>query len=199
MKTTLLFVAIFAIGFGVGSADLLPDLIAFSAVKTVILNSLLLFIGIGVGLDQVAFGQLRRLDFFSALVPLLIALGSILGAGLAATFLPLVGFHQGLAVGAGFGFYSLSSIILTDLVSAELGAIALIANLSRELATILLAPLLVRLLGRLALVASAGATSMDICLPVIQRFSGNRYTVIAILNGVILTILVPLLVPIFVR
>jgi uncharacterized membrane protein YbjE (DUF340 family) len=197
VKTIVVFVSIFIAGLLVGSMNKLPDLFEIESIKTITINGLLLFIGIGVGLDRRAFEQIRKMDIFTMLVPFLIAIGSLVGAGLAAMLMPLVGFRQGLAVGAGFGFYSLSSVIITDLSGAQLGAIALIANLTRELFTILLTPLIVRLFGRLAPIASAGATSMDVCLPVIQRFSGTRYTILAIISGVILTILVPILVPLF--
>ena len=197
MKITIVFSCIFLAGVLAGSLNPLPNLIEIEGIKTVIVDVLLLLIGIGVGSDAASLTRLKSLDRLTFLVPFLIAAGSILGTGLVAFLLPLVGFRSGLAVGAGFGFYSLSSIILTDLQGAQLGAIALIANLTRELFTILFAPLLVKFFGQMAPIASAAATSMDITLPVIQRFSGAQYTLIAILSGVILTILVPILVPIF--
>ncbi len=196
MKSTLIFAGIFLAGLLIGSQNPFPDLMAVEGLKTCIVDVLLLLIGIGVGADVTTFTRLKKMDRSTLAVPFLIATGSILGTGLVAFLFPLVGFHSGLAVGAGFGFYSLSSIILTDLQGVELGTIALLANLARELFTILSTPLLVKWFGGMAPIASAGATSMDVTLPVIQRYSGSEYTLVAIFNGIILTLLVPILVPI---
>ena len=39
--------------------------------------------------------------------------------------------------GSGFGYYSLSSIFITEYKGAELGTIALLSNISREIITLL--------------------------------------------------------------
>ncbi|MBN2047332.1 MAG: LysO family transporter, partial [Anaerolineaceae bacterium] len=43
--------------------------------------------------------------------------------------------------------------------------------------------------------ASAGATAMDTTLPVIQKHAGKEYTLIAVYSGVILSLSVPILIP----
>ncbi len=198
MKATLVFLFIFLAGVAAGLLANGFVSIETDFMKTVVLNGLLLFIGIGVGSDQRALTDLKRISKRTFLIPVLIAAGSILGAGAVALILPLIDVRDGMSVGAGFGFYSLSSVILSDLKGAELGAIALISNLTRELFTILFTPLLVKAFGRIAPIASAAATSMDVCLPVIQKYSGNALTFTAVVNGVVLSILVPVLVPAFV-
>jgi uncharacterized membrane protein YbjE (DUF340 family) len=95
------------------------------------------------------------------------------------------------------GYYSLSSVILTHSRGIELGSIALISNILRELFTLLSAPLLVRIFGRLAPISAGGVTSMDITLPVIIRFSGKEYAALAVFHGAVLDPLVPLLVGAF--
>ncbi len=198
MKSTLVFFFIFLAGIVAGLLLNGDFTIETDFMKTVVLNGLLLFIGIGVGSDHHGLTELKKLGKRSLLIPVLVAVGSILGGGAVAFFLPTVKPLEGMSVGAGFGFYSLSSVILSDLKGAELGAIALVSNLSRELFTILFTPLLVKAFGRIAPIASAAATSMDVCLPVIQKYSGNAYTFTAVMNGITLSILVPVLVPIFV-
>ena len=69
-----------------------------------------------------------------------------------------MGVFDCLAVGSGFAYYSLSSILITELKEAslgvqmatELGTIALIANIIREIMALLGAPLFVKYFGRLA-------------------------------------------------
>lgn len=197
MKNTLLFAIIFISGLLLGTLLDVDQLLPLEWMKTAVINLLLLLIGVGVGADVASFTKLRQINKTMLMMPFLVAAGSVIGTGLIALLFPLIGFKNGLAVGAGFGFYSLSSVILTDLQGVELGTIALLTNLIRELATILSAPILARWIGWMAPIASAGATSMDISLPVIQRYSGNQYTMVSIFNGVVLSVLVPILVPIF--
>lgn len=58
--------------------------------------------------------------------------------------------------GIGFGYYSLSSIFITEYRGAELGTIALLSNIVREMITLLLSPLLVKVAGPLAPIAAGG-------------------------------------------
>ena len=70
-------------------------------------------------------------------------------------------------VGAGFAYYSLSSVFITQYKGAELGTVALMANIMRELITLLFAPLLVRWISPLAPISCGGASTMDTTLPII--------------------------------
>ena len=99
-----------------------------------------------------------------------------------------------MAVGAGFGYYSLSSVFITQLHSHSLGVVALLSNIFREVATLLATPILVSYFGNLAGIASGGATAMDTTLPIISKYSGKEYAIIAVFSGIVLTILVPFLV-----
>jgi uncharacterized membrane protein YbjE (DUF340 family) len=97
-------------------------------------------------------------------------------------------------VGAGFGYYSLSSIFIGQISGKTLGVVALISNILREIITLLGTPLLLKFFGQLAPIAAGGATSMDTTLPVITKFTGKEYAVISVFSGVVLTMLVPFLV-----
>lgn len=101
-----------------------------------------------------------------------------------------------MAIGAGFGYYSLSSIIIGKIRGEAIGAIALISNIIREVVTLVSAPILARYIAKLAPIASGGATSMDTTLPVIYKYAGNKYSLISIINGAVLSTLVPILIPI---
>jgi uncharacterized membrane protein YbjE (DUF340 family) len=114
-------------------------------------------------------------------------------------FVPGVGFRESLAVGAGFGYYSLASVLIAHIGGKTLGVIALLANMTREFITLIGTPLLARYFGRLAPIASGGATSMDTTLPVITRSVGTEYAVISVVNGVVLTALAPLLITAILR
>ena len=194
MKGSLIILAFFVVGLFGGLSDVFPNWLLNDDLTTYALYILMLLVGISIGSDSNAFSVLRKMNIKVFLVPLVVIVGSLAGTALVAIFLSDITIQQAMAVGAGFGYYSLSSIFISKLSGDELGVIALLSNIFREIFTLLLVPLLVRYFGKLAGIASGGATSMDTTLPVIVKFSGKEYGVIAIFSGIILTILVPVLV-----
>jgi uncharacterized membrane protein YbjE (DUF340 family) len=56
-------------------------------------------------------------------------------------------------------------------------------------------PLLVKLFGRWGAVAVAGATAMDTSLPFIVKNAGREMAIAAFVSGVLLTVAMPVLVP----
>jgi len=104
---------------------------------------------------------------------------------------------RALALGSGFGWYSLSGVLIADLGDPTLGAAAFISNLLRETIAFLCVPLL-KFSGRCESgIGISGATSMDVTLPVIEDTWGARVIPLAVAHGVILSFLVPFLVPLF--
>ena len=101
------------------------------------------------------------------------------------------------AVGSGFGYYSLSSIFITEYKGVELGTLALLANIARELLTLLAAPFLVKFFGPLSLISAGGATTMDTVLPSVIHHSGKQYTIISIYHGFVVDFCVPFMVTFF--
>ena len=105
----------------------------------------------------------------------------------------------------GFAYYSLSSLLIVQLkeasagieIASQLGAIALLANIIREMLALFGAPLYASFFGKFAPVSVAGINSMDVCLPVISRYSGKNIVPVAIIHGIILEISVPLLISLF--
>ena len=73
------------------------------------------------------------------LLPLATTLGTFAGTALMSLFLAY-SVSECMAVGAGFAYYSLSSIFISQYKGPELGTIALISNIARELITLLLTP-----------------------------------------------------------
>ena len=92
-------------------------------------------------------------------------------------------------------FYSVSAVILRGLGGAQLGTVAFMTNVLRELMAFLMIPFVARHFGRYAAVAPSGATAMDTTLPVIARATDDETALIAVISGVVLTALVPVLVP----
>jgi uncharacterized membrane protein YbjE (DUF340 family) len=166
--------------------------------STVALCLLLFGIGLDLGHHGEVWAHLRTGGLRLALIPFGIAFGSLVGAALAAPLLRLPLGHV-LAVGAGFGWYSLSGVLLTHLVSAELGALAFLTNVARELMAVLLIAPIAKHLGHTVAVAPSGATAMDTTLPIVARATGAETAVVSFVSGAVLSSLVPLLVPLLAR
>jgi len=197
MISSILISIAFVIGIFVGIAGMLPGGIIPQALAGYVLYALIFFVGISVGANVKIWKTVKKMHFKIALVPMSVVIGTLSGAGVFSLFLSTITLSQALAIGSGFGYYSLSSVIIAQLDGEVLGTIALISNLMREIVTILAAPFFAHYFGRLAPIAAGGATSMDTTLPVITKYSGNEYTIISIFSGMVLTFLVPMLVPIF--
>ena len=132
-------------------------------------------------------------------------MGTLLFSALASLLLSRWSVFDCMAVGSGFAYYSLSSILITQFkapdigmqLATELGTIALLANIFREMMALLGAPLIRRYFGKLAPISAAGVNSMDVVLPVITQYSGKDMIPIAILHGLLIDMSVPFFVSLF--
>jgi uncharacterized membrane protein YbjE (DUF340 family) len=185
-----------AIGILVGFSGLVPGAISgnMDTVLMALLCLLLFLIGIDLSQNRNAIAEIRRIGARLLFIPLLIAAGSILGA-LAISLLIGLNTSYGMAIGAGFGWYSLSSAILAPISGGEIGVMALLTNIFREILSIILLPLVVHYLGKTAAVAPGGATTMDTTLPFVVKYAGSEMSILSFVSGVILSLLVVVLVP----
>ncbi|MDF2633479.1 MAG: protein of unknown function rane [Pelosinus sp.] len=163
-------------------------------VVTYILAAMLFGVGISIGHNRRELMKIKEIGLRILLVPLAIAGGSLLGASLASLFFAM-SLKEVLVVGAGFGWYSLSSVLITQLYNAELGAIAFLANVFRELMAFVLIPFLAIHIGKIVAIAPGGATTMDSTLPIIAKMTDTSTAMIAFVSGLILTTIVPFLIP----
>lgn len=192
---SLYILGFFCLGVFLGRMGLLPGWMTSEGASMYILWIMLFCVGMGIGFDLASLRIVRDMGLRVMLVPALAIVGTGLGAIVASFLFSGLAIKDTLLVGAGFGYYSLSSVLISNHGLVALGSIALIANVFRELFTLLCAPFLVKLFGPLAPVVAAGAPGMDTCLPVIVYFTGERYGIISLFNGLVMTILVPFLVP----
>lgn len=185
------------LGIGAGYFVMPDSFIATSdTVMTIGLCALLFFVGIDIGKNKDAFLQLKKMGFKILWVPVLIGLGSIVGGIIGGSLIGM-NFKESAAVSAGFGWYSLSAVIIAE-HSAQLGALAFIANVVRELTAIIITPIVGKYIGAVETVAPAGATAMDTLLPIVSKSAGARteVSIISFISGIVLSLLVPVLVPI---
>ncbi|MBU5677978.1 lysine exporter LysO family protein [Alkaliphilus sp. MSJ-5] len=156
---------------------------------------LLFFVGIDIGRQENIAKKVKELGLKVLLVPLMVALGSIIGSMFGGAILGIP-INQAGAIGAGFGWYSLSAIELAK-HSAQLGTLAFITNVCREIIAIIIIPIIAKYIGKLESIAPAGATAMDTTLPIISKATDGNVAVISFITGASLSLLVPILVPFF--
>lgn len=121
---------------------------------------------------------------------------TLAGGLLFALLMPDVAWSKGLAMASGFGWYSLSGIIMTEAYGAVWGSIALVNDLAREFFALLFIPALMRHYPAAA-VNAGGATSLDFTLPVIRSSGGLAVVPLAVSYGFIVNLAAPFLMVLF--
>lgn len=201
MKQSIIVIMMFVLGCIIG--DIYAPNWDLHNVSMMILYALMFQVGLSVGCSPNLKAILRNFKPKMLLLPLATISGTLLFSAIISVALVQWRVTDCMAVGSGMGYYSLSSILITQLkvptlgqqVAAELGTIALLANICREMTALICAPLIHRIFGPLATVTAAGVTSVDVCLPAITRTCGKDMAPIALFHGMLIDMSVPLLVP----
>ena len=170
-----------------------------------ILYALMLLVGISIGSNKNLKQIVRQIRLKMLVIPLATIIGTLLFSALASLLLSRWSVFECMAVGSGFAYYSLSSILITQFkepsiglqLATELGTIALLSNIIREMMALLGSPLIEKYFGKLAPISAAGVNSMDVVLPAITRYSGKEMIPVAILHGILIDFSVPLFVSFF--
>lgn len=198
-------VAFFAVGCVAGWLGLFPGWLTDGEFSMYVLYALMIQVGMSIGSDKKLKEILCSLRPKLLLLPLGTIVGTLAFVAVASSFIAGVNLPDTLAVGAGFGYYSLSSVLITQIKEAsdgiafatQLGTVALMANIMREVITLLFAPAICKVFGKLAPISTGGATSMDSTLPVITAVCGKELVFISIFHGVLVDFSVPFLVTFF--
>lgn len=154
---------------------------------------LLFFVGMDIGNNNEVFNQLKNMSKKILLLPIITILGSLIGGATASYFISL-SLGESIAISSGMGWYSFSAIELSK-INAHLGGVAFLSNVLREFSAILFIPFIAKKIGSYESVATAGATAMDSVLPVINKSNPPDVAIIAFYSGLVITVIVPILVP----
>lgn len=183
MRDSLIVFVFFAVGVALGYADAVPTWLLDPDLPMIILSVMVVLVSLGLGAGDNLHYMLRTFNWRMLLLPLCTIVGTLLFSALGVLVLRGFSLTDCLAVGSGFGYYSLSSVLIADLKSATLGVqgaaelatVALLANVVREMIALFGMPLFARWGGPLAPISVSGVTSMDVCLPSIARYSGSAW------------------------
>lgn len=181
-------IALGMVGMGAAAAGL--HLGWLDAIST---NHLLYLLIVLVGID---LAELKLNSVWRApgvmLLPLLVIIGSMVG-GMVAALCTGESAWTSLALSSGFGWVTLSSILVSSKLGSSYGAIAMLTDLFRELMAISMLYLLGARFSREA-IGICGATALDATLPLIRQKCGTNHVSLALISGFVLTLASPVLI-----
>ena len=159
------------------------------------LSFILFFVGIDMGYEGAVLRSIKRAGFKVLIFPIAAIIGTFFGSIVASLVLDLK-VNEGLAVGSGFGWYTLAPFII-DPYSQELSAISFLHNVMREFFSLLIIPVVAKYIGYIETTCLPGAAAMDVCIPIIERSTSTEMVFYSFVSGTVLSTLVPVLVPLF--
>lgn len=167
----------------------------YAEIATKIILVLLMFlVGIQLSSNHISLKQIL-LNKIGLATTLILLVTTFIGGAFAAYLLDLP-IRVGLAMSSGFGWYSLSGILMTEAHGFVIGSATFLNDILRELCAIILIPTLIKRY-KLTALGICGATSMDFTLPMLQKGAGLIIVPPAIVQGFLLTILMPILMTLF--
>ena len=193
---TIIMVIFVAAGIAAGYLFLPESFVAVSGtLLTITLCMLLVLVGIDIGTEGTIVTNFKSAGWRVVVFPFVSIGAMIFGSIIASMFLPF-SVQDGVCIGSGLGWYSLASAMLIE-YSAEVSAISFMHNVIREIIGILLIPTCAKRLGYIECYCLPGASSMDVCLPIVEKATDSSIAVYSFVNGVVLSAAVPVLVSIF--
>lgn len=157
-----------------------------------ILYLLMFLVGISIGMHRGILKKIREYHVKILILPAGIVAGSIAG-GLVCALLTGHPANESTAIASGLGWYSLAGITIGNLAGAQVGSIAFLSNLMREIFSFFMIPWISKHLNYYSCIAPAGATSEDTTLPMMMKYTNEETVVLSVINGVICSALVPFL------
>lgn len=194
MKGSLVIIVFFVLGAFLGFNGLAPSLFIDYNISLYALCTLVFFVGISITSDPKILRSFRSLNPRLLLLPLMTIIGTLIGTAVVGFIYSEHPVTDCMAVGSGFGYYSLSSVLIGEKRSADLATIALLSNIIREIIALVGAPIINKYLGPYATIAAGGATTLDTTLPTITNVIGKDYTILCIFHGLVLDASVVILV-----
>lgn len=168
----------------------------FSLIADYLLYILMFSVGISVGMNESIIQKIKNYNLTILLIPVGVTIGSVFGGFVCGTLFDMRAVDS-LSVGAAMGWYSLSGVMLESLSGAEVGTIAFLSSLMREIIAFMMIPVLIKYFNAYCAIAAAGATSEDTTLPMLIKYSGEEFIIISVINGVLCSVAVPVLINLF--
>ncbi|SHE31205.1 Membrane protein of unknown function [Marinitoga hydrogenitolerans DSM 16785] len=159
---------------------------------TILLMSLVFVVGIDIGSEENILFKIKKSIKTIFIQSFLLIMGSLIFGGFV-SFFSTLSFKEAMGAAAGFGWYSLSGVMISSLYSPFLGAISFTANVFREILGIIFIPLYAKF-SELGAISIGGATTMDTLLGIVAKSTKKENTLVGFGQGVIVSIAVPIII-----
>lgn len=204
IKSTMIILALVIIGMVVGCfviAEMMPEILPIfdkvsSLMLTVFLCILLSFVGFDLGLSGNIASNIKSVGFKVIAFPFAAVIGSLI-LGTAASMFFGFSMREGLAISAGFGWYTYAPSVIASAGEQYMvaSAVSFMHNVIRETAGIVLIPILAKKIGYLEVTGIPGVAAMDVCMPIVERSCRHDTVVYSFAVGLLMCIATSVLVP----
>lgn len=199
MTVIILVCVVLGLAFGYFVVDrIFSDMEFFNSLAgnliTIGLCVLLFFVGFDMGYEGTVVDHFKKVGLRVLAFPFIIMAGTLVGAFVCGLFLPLT-IRESLAIGAGFGWYTFAPGIIMEKGLVTASAVSFMHNIMREYISVLIIPMTAKKVGYLESMAVSGCSSMDVCLPIVEKATRGDIAMYSFISGVIQSLAVPILVP----
>ena len=154
-------------------------------------------VGFSMGLDGSIVRVMRGAGLGVVLVPIFSVIGSLL-AGVVYALLSPVTLREGLAISAGFGWYTMAPSVISGAGHAVAGAISFLHNVLRETMGLIFLPLIASKIGYIEAITLPGTASTDLCLPLVEKYCNPETMAYSFCTGMLMCITCAALVPLII-
>ncbi len=166
-----------------------------SNLMMVSLGLLIATIGFSMGLEGTILDSLKKIGLKVMIFPFVILAATAVGSVAVALIFPQITVGESLAVGFGYGWYTLAPGIISAAGHEVAAAISFLHNVIREIGGIVLIPFVAKKIGYLEAVSVPGICCMDVGLPILMRTTRDEIIAFCIAVGLVEEIATTVLVP----
>ena len=207
MKENIIAFVCFLGGICLGLSGYAPAVLSLPILPVLLLSILVFLAGLGLGSNEGLTYIIHSFQWQMLLLPVFTIIGTLLFTMLAVFLLHEYALSDLMAIGSGFGYYSLSSVLILDMKTMTVGideatklaSLALLVNVFREMIAMFGCAFFTNKGGSCAAISVSGINSMDVCLPIIFKASGNdgKWLPVSVFHGIALELAVPILITLF--
>lgn len=158
------------------------------------LSVLMGLVGFSLGLDGTVLSKLKETGLKALLVPMMLVLGTSF-AGILFSLITDFSVKEALAISWGFGWYTYAPGVIAEAGYVIASAVSFLHNVIRETTGIIAIPFFAQKIGYLEATVVPGISSMDVCMPIIERSCREDSIVYGCCNGLMTTLVCSLGVP----
>lgn len=204
IQSTILILGLVAVGMLAGYliiAGMMPQYLEpFEVISghslTVFLCILLFCVGFDLGISGNVAANIKTVGARAFAFPFAAVAGTLI-VGTAAGMLFGFSLREGLAISAGFGWYTYAPTVIAGAGNEYMiaSAVSFMHNVIREVAGIVLIPILAKKVGYIEVTGIPGVAAMDVCMPIVERSCRHDTVVYSFAVGLLMCLTTSVLVP----